>query len=315
MNMKKAAGLIFVVFGGAGLLAACGPDDGEGATCTFDTDCASGLVCEQLRCTSTCESTADCNDGDICGPRTGDGAVGQVCFADETPPINNPPECTPDDDTCDEGFFCLVDTCVPEDGPTYYNIELRDTSSGDVCTDKTHGYETPGSKFMFAAIQDASGTNTLGWANYAGSAGETDSEYLEGALIFDGAAPDYGMGCPEAVTDYPRGDGGADVSKTNFTYDQIYAVGCNNSLFLNFLDASGDRVHLEAGQQLVVGEYSYGENVCRESQDDQIFQSAARSFSIFLCEATGTDLFDNSTCTHSLGANFEGTISTNITLP
>jgi hypothetical protein len=308
MNMKKAAGLMFVAMGGAGLLAACGLE--PSSTCAVDSDCIGVQVCHQSECVNQCATDNDCLVGEACLDRPG-GLTGKVCQpGNGGGGGNNEPECTTQED-CDEGFMCINDMCIPQStGPTYYNIEIRDTSSGEICSDVTYGYNTPGAKIMYVALLDAEG-NTLAWGEASGAnlAGDTDYEFAY--EIIDGNAPNYSGECPELVSNYPRKSGG-NVSATNFTDDAIVALGCGGSLFVSFKGPDNNRIALEAGDQLYIGEY--GKDYCVLDGMSPP-QSRDAEYAVYLCTATSMDMIDNGTCTHRIRGGLSGINQVSITLP
>jgi hypothetical protein len=319
MKMKKnLLSMALLGFAATGLLVGC-PDDGDD-TCDADGDCEEGFVCHESACVAVCETNEDCAGDDVCLPRP-DGQEGNICQAAPAP------ECTEDTD-CEGDLVCDQDTntCVepPVEEQFFYGLELRDTSSGDVCTDITHGYSTPGSQFMYAALQDAEGT-ILAWARFEGSEDGTEESDYQNQDIFDGSAPNLDpgtvtendpFGCPVAVENYPRGprSTGNAISLTNFVSQSIFAVGCEGSLFLAFADDNG-LIPLLDGYQITVGEYNYGDNVCNASNMTQTFQSQPRSYAAYLCGPGEEALANGEACTHQLASGLAGIQSFNITLP
>jgi hypothetical protein len=308
MNMKKAAGLMFVAFGGAGLLAACGLEEG---VCTFDSDCPGAQVCYQTACTNLCTTDADCAfEDEECVARPGS-ADGMVCQQrEETLP---PDTCDPaDQDSCPTGFFCLVDTCIEEDGPvapTYYTVEIRDTTTDPLsCADVTYGWKTPGAKPMYAYLLSAT-DDILAYGTAVGANLTGDSDYDSAFEIFDGNAPDYEGECPETVANYPRGDNGT-VSNTNMTADTVVALGCGGSLFLAFYDGA-NRIPLATGQQIVVGEYG---PFCKA---DNMSDAQTRNdlYAVNVCTSPTESIFENDTCTISLATGRTGIAIVDVTIP
>src|SRR5690554_2534253 len=239
MDIKRnVAGLFFVAVGGLGLLAACGPVEGEEA-CTFDDDCSGDQVCDQTVCTDTCTTTADCGTDEECVARPG-GAEGSVCREAEV----SGDDCRDEGNECTDGLVCdqVTGQCGDPDDVTaeYYTVRINDVTDAeapDRCDDATYGYPTAGAKIMYVALEDMSGSVVAYGTAVGDDINVEDSEFFDAFGVLDGAAPDYADQCPtdEAFT---RGDNGNDIT-TNFRDDVVVALGCGGSVYVQFEDDNG----------------------------------------------------------------------------
>ncbi|WP_158542645.1 hypothetical protein [Lujinxingia litoralis] len=290
MNIQRnLAGLFFVAVGGFGLLSACGTTTSE-ESCTFDSDCTGGQVCDQTICVDTCETNADCATGDECVARPGD-AEGMVCRAASVPDD----DCNdPDFGECPDEQVCSASTgqCVPIDEvPTeYYTVRINDVTdveAPDRCDDTTYGYNTPGAKIMYVELRNESG-NPIAYGEAVGDDIGAESEFFDTFTVLDGLAPDLDGQCPLDET-FNRNDAEGTEITTNFTDSTVVALGCGGSVYVQFRDEeTGDLIVLDESHTIVVGEFG---PTCNDTA-----QSAPDYYDVFLCTAAGSDVSSPESC-------------------
>ena len=99
---------VLITFGfvlGAGGLGACGGGE-SGESCTYDTDCAQGLVCEDGTCGErACDSAQDCGD------------ESRVCVLLAGKKVCTARECSQDKPCADPNKECLNGICITKEMP------------------------------------------------------------------------------------------------------------------------------------------------------------------------------------------------------
>ncbi|MBA2660955.1 MAG: hypothetical protein H0U74_01565 [Bradymonadaceae bacterium] len=311
MNVKrKLAGALLLVLGSAGLLVACGPVTGE--TCTFDADCQEGEVCYLTVCAALCETDDDCEfEGDLCLNRENEESVGKVCQTPATSNNDNNPQGCTTNEQCqaalnDSDAFCSDGECIGggDPPPTFYTIEIRDSSPVSRCADVSHGYKTPGAKVMYARLENGTSGAVLAYASAAGEAIKDDVEqFRDWSGVFDGSPPT--LGADNCVVEAPFTRANGTSVNTGFRDDSAVVLGCGGSVFLTF-KTGGTRIPLETSHAVKVGEYGKS---CNAAYGDDFYD-------IYLCGALGEDVITNATCTHKLNtASLTGIGTVAVSLP
>lgn len=240
-SMKRILAALLVGGAGFGLFVACGTSSDE---CTLDGDCPDGQACEAQICVDICESDADCLEGQVC--EEGVNTTSLVCKdggATNNGATNNG---ATNNGTTNNGVATV-----------YYVAQIVDNSAGDdACS-----ISDPGSDIFGVALESTAGDN-LGWAEITWEELNADGNDYTDTSILDGSAPGLD----------------ADDCPSDFAADSVVALGCGGWIAVEFKDADGNPVPLDAtaGQQIRV--YEYGGQCGTGTVVDE--------YDVYICEDT-----------------------------
>src|SRR5690554_1098814 len=124
MDLKrKFIGCLLVLFGSAGLLAACGAED------------------------EACETVEDCDGDQVCTDGVCEDPADTGCKGND--------ECTVDGEVCIIPDGAESGACGIEDKtPVYFTVLVKDVSTGAACEDTSFGYKTPGSQITYVRLEN-----------------------------------------------------------------------------------------------------------------------------------------------------------------
>lgn len=246
-SIKRIMAALLVGGAGFGLFVACGPtNNGDGADCTFDADCADTEACEGGVCVATCESDTDCLDGEVCD--VGQNTDKMVCVASDTSNTTNNTT----------GNNTTNNTTGTNNMPqVYYFAQILDTSTSTESCDVAD----PGSDIMAVALED-SDLNTLGWGLVEADAIEFEGNDFVG-------------------TDHLNGDAvslNADNCVDDFASENVTALGCGGWIAVRFYDADDNIIPLDATADQQIRVYEYGGQCSTGSTTD--------TYEIYICTDT-----------------------------
>lgn len=165
--------------------------------------------------------------------------------------------------------ICQSEAMTNASTPTRASFALiRDLTEGDGCQS-----DEPGADLAFVLLEDGEGS-PLAWANVVQEDVADGGAYANYDHL-DGDAPPWGAdSCPE------------------FDDANIVSLGCEGSVAVEFLDADGERLDVESGEQkLRVGEFGAQ---CEQGQDEDAYE-------VFLCPGAQNPDDLPGACTLSVG--------------
>lgn len=304
MNLKHffSTALLTGLTGAALFAVACGPAEEE--SCTLNTDCDAGFICNTdtntcIAQTASCTSSADCTDDLLCiaspdndpgvfvcgnGTTCGDfkdavdadafcndGVAGEVCGTDGT--CGAPAAC---DTAEDPTAFCTAElgvdgvcnaagVCEEAAAATSQRFVLISDVTTAGCTDTNQdGKYDPGSDIMYVELRDANG-QSLAWGTSVEYEKANDANNdYTDDSIIDGMAPSNLITTGEDI--------GCPDGSNRFDPTTVVSLGCTGSLLVEF------NADIYNGHVVNVGEYA---PICNQNTGGS---------------ATGTDKYDVVLC-------------------
>lgn len=252
MNLKrKFVGCLLVLFGSAGLLAACGAED---EACETIEDCSGDQVCND----GVCEDPADtgCKSNDECT------VAGEVCVIP---------------DGAESGACGIEDKT-----PVYFTVLVKDVSTGASCTDTSFGFATPGSQITYVRLENAETNDVIAYGTAVSSKIEGESDFKDVEGVLNGQAPTLADGNDYCVAfeEYKTKDDKTVANGAGFRADSGVAIGCEGEVYVTF-KADDVAIALDESQVVRVGEYN---TFC-----DERFKGVD-NYEVYLCEGEGTDV-------------------------
>jgi hypothetical protein len=152
---------------------------------------------------------------------------------------------------CGVGFACIGGRCQTRDAyEELGDIYLEGTYVAlitDVTNNETCGIESAGADIVYVALETSSGEQRA-WgrliADLPGPPQDIDS-------TLDGTEPGFNLDCPE------------------FDTENFVSIGCDRSIAVDFLDASGELTAIRPGESLRVFEYG---NQCGPNMIEEYYR-------------------------------------------
>ncbi len=234
-------------------------------SCMVDEDCTGDEVCFSTECLPLCTSRADCERSELCLPRLdGDGSVCQPteCI-DDAPCI----EFYGNGALCADDGFCRAPAERPDAGIQRFKLE-DNTVVVEACDSSD-----PGADISGVQLVDANG-NSRGWADLVSEMAQTagNGEYNPGIINGEEPALDFD-GCPDIFS------------------GNVFSLGCRGSFIFEFVDAAGEPIQVQVGDEIFV--YEYGGTCSTGTTDDafNLYACIGGSCDTFLGSGTGVDSF------------------------
>lgn len=289
--------MLLVGLTGTMFLAAGCPSDEE-TSCTTDSECAEGETCNAE--TNVCEAKdTSCTDNSECTTE------GELCLANADGSAKEcrvPVDCSEQADPAAycagqiEGFDATTHTascddskmCVSTEKVVTRFVQILDQSMGDsACKSTSGGKSDAGSDIFDLQLLDANGEQ-VGFAKtvvYAPGSG--DPAYTQADVVFNGMPRDISFYdadnpvCPAGTADKPT---------DQFRDDTVVSLGCDGSLFVEFVDAAGAAIAIDSTHQILVAEFG---GYCSDKVDptnpggDEV-RFGSDVWSAYICETNAT---------------------------
>lgn len=308
--------MLLVGLTGTMFLAAGCPSDEE-TSCTTDSECAEGETCNAE--TNVCEAKdTSCTDNSECTTE------GELCLANADGSAKEcrvPVDCSEQADPAAycagqiEGFDATTHTascddskmCVSTEKDVTRFVQILDKSMGDgSCMSTSGGKSDAGSDIFDLQLLNADGEQ-IGFAKTViYEPGSGAPAYTQADVVFDGTPRDISFYdadnpvCPAGTADKPA---------DRFRDDSVVSLGCDGSLFVEFVTAAGEPVLIEETHQVLVAEFgsycSQGQDPSDPDFDPTLFGSDTWAAYVCKTKATATEPAEEN-CTITLTDSDKG---------
>lgn len=290
--------IILVGLTGSMFLAAGCPADET--TCETDADCADGETCNsetnecQAPVANTCMDDSECTtEGERC--------INMACAvpadcSEQADPVAYCETQIENFDAATQTASCSAEkTCVATEKVVTRFVQILDKSMGGSCTSMTNGKSDAGSDIFDLQLLDAN-DEVIGYAKTVKyEPGSGSPAYNKADNVFNGQARD------SSFYDADNGVCPANMGG-RFREDSVVALGCDGSLFVEFLGADGNAITIDATHKVLVAEFG---GYCTDGVDpnDPGADFGSDRFQAWICETGATKTAPEGTdCTNLLSS-------------